>query len=153
MKRSRAYYCTIAALGLILQTGVMAMAGVGSWYLQWTKNGEPKTLVKGGTFMSERDAAVTFLLGTLFLCAGMLSCAALVGQSTHERYYRRRETTKERLLWLQPGKQVIGDQTFDAFAYFDNPGKPLLEYTISTKTPDDTSSTHGILDHISNLRV
>jgi hypothetical protein len=34
------------------------------------------------------------------------------------------------LFWVQPGNQVIGDQTFDSFAYSDK-GKELPSYTIS----------------------
>jgi ankyrin repeat protein len=130
VKRSQTYYFAVATLGFILQAGVMAMAGAGSWHLRWPKD---------RTFMSERDAATTFILGTLFLFVGMLSCAALVGQRTHERYFYRTGTADERLFWLQPGRQVVGDQTFDAFSYFDDPTEPLRAYTTSTKITGRTS--------------
>lgn len=72
---------------------------------------------------------VMFIVGTVVMCAGIWSCAALIGQTTHEVQYKCRapsSTPESRLLWLQPGRRIIGDQNFDSFAYLDNKNDPLL---------------------------
>jgi hypothetical protein len=48
-----------------------------------------------------------------------------------------------RLLWLQPGPQKIGDQSFDPFAYFeDTASNPLRAWTSSRKDLDDKFETY-----------
>src|SRR5262249_31928118 len=79
-------------------------------------------------------------IGTIFMCSGMFWCAALIGESTEERLYRQKDDWKDRtrLFWLQPGNQIVGDETFDAFAYVEDlENKPILEYTTSIKKKTD----------------
>ncbi|KAF2281482.1 uncharacterized protein EI97DRAFT_447446 [Westerdykella ornata] len=84
--------------------------------------------------------------GTVTLCVGIYLCAFVVGESTEERKFRRKQvaptsSAKESLpnfVWLQPGGQRIGDQSFDAFAYFDADA-PLEEYTTSWKALNHTT--------------
>jgi hypothetical protein len=38
---------------------------------------------------------------------------------------------RSHLLWLQPGDEVIGGQSFDAYTYFEDSNKPLRKYVTS----------------------
>lgn len=108
---------TIAIVGLVLQIGVLALAGVGVWNLGWN-------LSEGGGSAARDYAPIMFIVGTTLLCTGMWGCAFLIGQTTQEvRFERKSDTTqggKPRLVWVQPGPQVIGDQSFDSFAYVED---------------------------------
>ncbi len=129
IQRPRWVFYAIAAAGLLLQSSALALAGVGVWVLGWNLNADASS--------AEHDYAPTmFILGTVLMSAGMWSCAALIGQTTHEIRYKRQgqpdDWTSE-LMWLQPGPQVIGDQSFDPFAFFEERGKRLKVWTSSTK--------------------
>lgn len=83
----------------------------------------------------------------------MWSCAALIGQTTHEIRYKRQDqpdTWLSQLMWLQPGPQVIGDQSFDSFAFFEKEGKRLKIWTSSTK---DLSKKYEVHTWIAVLMV
>ncbi len=115
-----------AILGLTLQAGVLVFAVVVSYILKWEKEGEePK-----------RYACPLMIVGTILVCSGIYLCAFLVGQSTEEKIFSRNSTIgdgrRSALYWVQPGGQVIGDQTFDSFCYGDAE-KPLQKYTTSWK--------------------
>ncbi|KAF0644307.1 hypothetical protein FPSE5266_03430 [Fusarium pseudograminearum] len=127
-RRPRWVFVAIALLGFILQGGVLTLAGVGVWMLGWN-------LSDSGSSASKNYAPIMFITGTIVMCGGMFSCAALIGQTTREvRYSREPGTPRSRLLWLQPGPQVIGDQSFDAFAHFENiEEEPLPVWTSSRK--------------------
>jgi ankyrin repeat protein len=161
VKQPPAYFYAVAIIGFVLQGGVIAMAGVLSWKLQWTHDGAPDELVNIATIVSTNREPIAFIIGTVALCTGMFWCAALVGQITEEEFFRRTRIVRSkptspvswfqsllqtkysdsqqrsRLFWLQPGNQVIGDQTFDAFAYAEDPNNPLQEYTTSRKKSRD----------------
>lgn len=130
-------FYTAAAIGFVLQAGVLALAGVGVWILRWNLN-------NAETPASRDYAPIMFIAGTILMCGGMWSCAALIGETTHElRYKRKRESAEQsRLIWLQPGPQVIGDQSFDPFAYFDMEDDPLLHWTSSKKNLDEKFGVH-----------
>jgi ankyrin repeat protein len=106
----------VASIGIILQAGVLALAGVGVWILGWD-------LSEGGGPAARDYAPIMFIAGTILMCAGMWGCAFLIGQTTQEIRFQRKDNKKAeprpRLLWLQPGPQVIGDQSFDPFAYLE----------------------------------
>ncbi|CAG1989694.1 unnamed protein product [Fusarium graminearum] len=125
-------FVLIAILGCLLQGGVVALAGVGVWILGWN-------LSDSRSSDSTNYAPIMFITGTIVMCGGMFWCAALIGQTTHEiRYSRKSGTPRSRLLWLQPGRQVIGDQTFDAFAHLENTkNEPLRVWTSSRKDFDE----------------
>jgi ankyrin repeat protein len=77
------------------------------------------------------------IIGTVFVCSGIYLCAFIVGQSTKEYVFSRaNHEQKDRsiIYWVQPGPQVLGDQTFDSFCYSDGK-KALRQYTTSWKRP------------------
>ncbi|KAK6725213.1 hypothetical protein SNK04_004017 [Fusarium graminearum] len=131
-RRPRWVFVSIAILGFLLQGGVLALAGVGVWMLGWNLGGS-------GSSASTNYAPIMFITGTVVMCGGMFWCAALIGQTTQEvSYARKAGTPQSRLVWLQPGPQVIGDQSFDAFAHFENTEKePLSVWTSSRKDFND----------------
>ncbi|KAK5993521.1 hypothetical protein PT974_06953 [Cladobotryum mycophilum] len=110
----------IAILGFILQAGIIALAGTGVWIFGWNLN--------SGNSASRDYAPIMFITGTVLMCGGTWFCAYLIGETTRERYFQRNDcdpAMRPRLLWLQPGPQVIGDQSFDPFAYFENMHDPI----------------------------
>jgi hypothetical protein len=106
-------FWSIAIIGITLQIGVLALAGVGVWMLGWD--------LSNGRGSARDYAPIMFIVGTTLLCVGMWGCAFLIGQTTQEvRFQRKAISDREpRLLWIQPGPQVVGDQSFDPFAYLD----------------------------------
>ena len=128
-KREGWVFYAVAALGLFLQSGVLVFAAVGVWFLGWNLN--------EASSASRDYAPVMYITGTVLMCAGMWSCAALIGQTTYELRYERTDSLppskRTRLIWLQPGPQVIGDQCFDSFAYFEKTGKDRLEVWTSSR--------------------
>lgn len=119
----------VAAIGFILQAGIVVFAGAAAWLLGWNDT-------KHGSEASRNYAPGIFIVGTISLCLGVCSCAALIDKATHERYFHRKDDDRKDntsiIYWLQPGPQVIGDQTFDSFAYSDAK-KRLQIWTSSTK--------------------
>ncbi|OCL03242.1 hypothetical protein AOQ84DRAFT_419951 [Glonium stellatum] len=116
-----------AVLGFALQAGIVVFAFIAKYILNLKKNGEP---------MRPWSLPLTFT-GSILLCLGMFLCAYLVEQSTSERIFRLKESAKSQPLmyWLQPGGQVVGDQTFDAFSHRDCPA----EYITSWKADQSTN--------------
>ncbi|KFA51966.1 hypothetical protein S40293_09492 [Stachybotrys chartarum IBT 40293] len=133
-------FSVVAIVGFFLQVGVVLLAGVGVWILGWNDDEE-------GTPASRDYPPVMFITGTILMCAGMCCCAALIGETTDERRFERNknDSRESDLYWLQPGKQEVGGQSFDAFAYTTRTtGKDesqanddLLCWTSSTKNFKD----------------
>ncbi|KAL7781395.1 hypothetical protein V8C43DRAFT_327932 [Trichoderma afarasin] len=124
-----AFY-VIALVGFLLQAGILVFAGTAVWLLEWN-------LQKPNSEASRNYAPGIFIAGTVTLCLGVWSCAALIGQTTNEQYYRRSPESSDVLYWIQPGPQVIGDQSFGSFAYSDAKSKDrLMMWTSSTKDFD-----------------
>ena len=137
IKKVSTWFAAIVALfGLVCQVGVLTLAGYGAWRLDWNLHAD-------NTNSSSRDYAPRmFLAGTILLSLGMWSCAAIIGQSTQEICFSRVEGTEgmsSRLIWLQPGQQLIGDQYFDSYLYMENKNEPL-ERWVSSKSRDDLTS-------------
>ncbi|KAJ5401889.1 uncharacterized protein N7487_007785 [Penicillium crustosum] len=123
-KQSTAVSLAIAVVGFLLQVGVLIFAGIATYYLKWDKDGSPP----------ESYACPLVITGTVLVCGGMFNCAFLVGQSTKEDVWHREEnhTANPSMYWIQPGGQIIGDQTFDAFSFTDHENK-LKKYTTSRR--------------------
>lgn len=134
VKLPRYYFYVLAFLGFLLQVGVVVIACVLSWKLQLGQSGEPVEFQNARMAIKRDPTPFMFMMGTISLCIGMFACAYLIGSSTKEDHYRRKKNwkTRSRLYWIQPGNQIVGDQTFDAFAYSES--RDLLDkYVISTK--------------------
>ncbi|CAH0050506.1 unnamed protein product, partial [Clonostachys solani] len=120
----------VAGMGFLMQSGVMLFAGIATYYLKWEKDDKPP---------NSYSCPMTFA-GTILLGIGTFYCAFLVGESTDEQFFMKRDLpspkSKQRpiMIWVQPGGQVLGDQTFDPFCYSDD-GKPLEQYVTSWKKP------------------
>ena len=72
------------------------------------------------------------------MCVGMGCCATLIGNTTQKVTYRRcASDVSSRLIWLQPGGQRIGDQTFDSYVYLESPSRPLQTWMSSKEVPND----------------
>ncbi|KAJ5864173.1 uncharacterized protein N7529_006089 [Penicillium soppii] len=134
-KQSKHVFYAIALLGLCLQVGVLVFAGFATYYLKWGNDDKPP----------ESYACPLVIIGTVLVCGGMFHCAFLIGQSTEEDVWRRQEivTDKSSMYWIQPGGQIIGDQTFDAFSHTDY-DKKLKKYMTSKKKNVSQESKLGI---------
>lgn len=127
VKRPYWIFVVVAVVGCVLQFGVLALAGVGTWVLNWDVGGEE-------TSASRSYAPIMFIAGTLMMCVGMGTCAALIGQTTHKVTFERTASGPlSRLIWIQPGRQTIGDQTFGPYAYLENTDRRLRTWTSSTR--------------------
>ncbi|KAK8124388.1 uncharacterized protein PG998_000147 [Apiospora kogelbergensis] len=128
-RRSPIVFWAVAIAGFLLQTGVLAFAATATYYLRWEKNERPP----------ESYAFPLTLIGTSLLCFGTYLCASLVGERTVERVFIRKGPNPKdmKFCWVQPGGQVIGDQTFDAFCYSPRDTAFLQKYVISQKMPRD----------------
>ncbi|KAJ3495286.1 hypothetical protein NLG97_g3499 [Lecanicillium saksenae] len=124
----------VALLGFVLQTGLVVLAAVGAWKLGWAVN-------QTGSPSSRNYAPIMYIIGTALMSTGMWGCAAVIGQTTDEVQYKRKQSQSDeakgraQLFWLQPGPQFIGDQCFNSFAYTED--EPLPIWTSSTKLSGD----------------
>ncbi|KAK3341869.1 hypothetical protein B0T25DRAFT_511306 [Lasiosphaeria hispida] len=133
VKPPRYVFWIVATIGVLLQTGVLVLAAVDAGEEGGDAEATPETLI--------RDS-ILFIVGTTFMCLGMGVCAALIGRTTREFTDPKRQPEKERLLWLQPGNQKIGDQTFDCYAIFETRKRPVNQYLISTMDDKRRESMH-----------
>ncbi|WYZ35802.1 hypothetical protein EsH8_X_000449 [Colletotrichum jinshuiense] len=134
-----------AGFSFLAQVTVLLFGGlVTAW--RWEKEGEtPPTW-----------AFPLMVIGTILLCGGMFLCAFLIENSTKERVFRRSPDNKTKgensgygnsgggnnisstsvIYVVQPGNQIIGDQTFDSFLYdnsINDSSQPEKYYTTSWK--------------------
>jgi ankyrin repeat protein len=123
-KQPKHVFFAIALDGLVLQVGVLVFASVATYYLKWGNNDNPP----------ESYACPLVIIGTVLVCGGMFHCAFLIGESTKEEVWCRQEDSEDRssMYWIQPGGQIIGDQTFDAFSHTDCDNK-LKKYMTSRR--------------------
>uniref|UniRef100_L2GAW4 Ankyrin repeat domain-containing protein 28 n=1 Tax=Colletotrichum fructicola (strain Nara gc5) TaxID=1213859 RepID=L2GAW4_COLFN len=124
-------FCLIALVGLILQAGVLVVAGVGVWVFGWNLN-DSKTA-------STNYAPTIFIIGTVLICGGMCTCITIIGKATTKVRCKRVTSVtgspKTSLIWLQP-QQVIADQSFDSCALIEDDEKRLKVWSSSIKTWD-----------------
>lgn len=123
-------FSLVALIGLVFQAGLVVLAGFGAWKWDWG--------ISQSFDSSSKDYAPRmFISGTALLCLGMFGCAAIVGQATSEVTYKRQKSSasSSRLIWLQPGPQFVGDQSFDAFVHLEDRSKPLESWISSRKEP------------------
>jgi hypothetical protein len=97
-----------AAIGIILQSSVLALAGVVTYRLKLRVNDSNPT----------KYGFPIMVVGNVLLSVGIFLCAFLIGESTEERIFKRKfldEKNREaqtRMIWLQPGGQLMGDQSY-----------------------------------------
>ncbi|KAK5659018.1 hypothetical protein OQA88_1105 [Cercophora sp. LCS_1] len=129
-------FWAVATIGVVLQTGVLVLAAVDAVGLLSAAQEAVDPLTRREeeepTGPPEHRDSILFIAGTALMCFGMGSCAALIGRTTREFVDPGREPEKERLVWLQPGGQKIGDQTFDSYSIFETAKRPVERYVIST---------------------
>ncbi|KAF3066896.1 putative ankyrin repeat protein [Trichoderma lentiforme] len=121
-RKHDAVFWTVAMIGMVLQVGVLVFAVLVTYYFRWDKDGS----------RPESYACPLTITGTVLLCGGVFLCAFLVGESTKEQIFQRKQDDRGTLYWVQPGGQVLGDQVFDAFCCSDR-DEPLREYITSWK--------------------
>ncbi|OAA55743.1 Ankyrin repeat-containing domain protein [Cordyceps fumosorosea ARSEF 2679] len=127
-KHSLIVYWGAAVVGFVLQASVLWFGALTTYRWRWKKNDA----------YAPDWAFPMMVFGTVLQCAGMFWCAYLIEASTKERVFRRHQETDQpsssAIFVVQPGNQVIGDQTFDSFSYNDS-GNRMKEYTTSWKDP------------------
>jgi hypothetical protein len=129
VKPPRYVFWIVATIGVTLQTGVLVLAALDpAGFLEKEASAEEDTTPDSALV---RDSLL-FIIGTVLMCLGMGACAALIGRTTREFVDTKREPERERLLWLQPGNQKIGDQSFGCYAIFETRRRPVARYMIST---------------------
>ncbi|KAL7812129.1 hypothetical protein V8C44DRAFT_329801 [Trichoderma aethiopicum] len=133
VKRSSYVYIMAATFGFLAQVSVIVLAAIVKYTLKWKKN--ENTI--------DPWAFPFVLAGTICVCLGMYLCATLVNDSTKERVFERKDDLSSQnaspsptLYVVQPGNQVVGDQTFDPFLIF----KPTNSYITSWKAPSSANS-------------
>lgn len=130
----------VALTGLVLQSGIIILAGSGAWKLGWSKN-------QTDSETSKDYAPRMFIAGSILLCLGMWGCAALIGQATQEVRFKRNKQgsgRKSRLIWLQPGPQLVGEQSFDPSSYFESKKQPIEYWVSSRKRKGSERSFEGL---------
>jgi ankyrin repeat protein len=127
-KRSRHIMWLSATVGFLAQVSVLIVGFLVTYTWRWTKDDN----------LPPPWAFPLMSLGTVLLCGGMFSCAFLVERITKERVFRK-SGGPATLHVVQPGNQIIGDQTFDSFSV----AASLKEYTTSWKIPQHPSATRG----------
>jgi hypothetical protein len=121
-KRSRHVMWLSAMVGFLAQASVLVVGFLVTYRWAWTKDDS----------LPPPWAFPLMSLGTMF------SCALLVERSTRERVFRK-SGGPATLHVVQPGNQIIGDQTFDSFSV----AASLQEYTTSWKTPQHPATGRG----------
>ncbi|KAL6810074.1 hypothetical protein J3E69DRAFT_378005 [Trichoderma sp. SZMC 28015] len=132
VKRSSFVYIGAALVGFLAQISVLVLSAIITYKLHWKKNGN-----------SIDPWAFPFIfVGTMSVCFGMFLCATLVNDSTKERVFEWKHESKKSsstLYVVQPGTQVVGDQTFDPFLF----SKPIKRYMTSWKVAQTSDSSPG----------
>ncbi|KAG8407339.1 hypothetical protein J3458_020821 [Metarhizium acridum] len=128
IKRPKPWVVSLAALnGLVLQAGIIIPAGFGAWRLGWNKYHPDNA--------TARDyASRKFIAGSLLLYWGWGGAS---GQKT-------------RLIWLQPGLQLVGKQSFDPSSFFESEKQPL-EYWVSSRKRKGSERLFEVLTFLAVL--
>ncbi|KAK6538521.1 hypothetical protein TWF694_010101 [Orbilia ellipsospora] len=117
----------IAIFGFLLQSSFFGYATWASYYApELWENGKPP----------QKWAFPLATIGTGLLVIGMGLCAMLIERRTDERKFENSATSGTMMFWLQPGGQSVGDQIFNAFAYWE----PKSKYVTSWRVEGDTST-------------
>lgn len=118
-KLGRAEIICVAAVGTIIQIGVLVFCGFitlhSSIAPQFPKNNRP----------AQGYALPCTIGGTILLTIGILVCGIVVEQSTTETYFKANKQYSIYLVWLQKGS-TVNDQDFKPFAIFPTNERPYI---------------------------
>lgn len=120
-KLGRGELYLVAAIGTLLQLGVLVFSGFTAYHpqfrLEWLKNDMPVA-----DYAYPCNAT-----GTLLLVVGMLICSYVVESSTMEDSYRpaQSEGREARVVWLQRSG-TVNDQRFESFAVYPQEASELI---------------------------
>jgi len=106
-----------AALGILLQSGVIAFQAIVYYYLKWRTE---STIVEKYAFPLACSGLVT-------MCTGVFICSSVIERSTKEIVWlpadrTRREKKRFKLMWIQRGKP---QQSLESFAIYREPDNHL----------------------------
>ncbi|KAJ5377374.1 uncharacterized protein N7496_004783 [Penicillium cataractarum] len=104
-RRDQFWFHCAAILGALLQLGVLSYAALTVFLF-------PGSFKKDGKAVPSY-AFPFYIVGTTFLFMGMLCCAIIIERSSEEYHFKPNKPSN--IFWLQPGKQNVGDQVFNAF--------------------------------------
>ncbi|KAK5651448.1 hypothetical protein OQA88_12455 [Cercophora sp. LCS_1] len=130
----------VAALGIILQLGVVVFSGFTTYRLTLAEDENP----------IDGYALPCTAIGTLLLVAGILACAYVVETSTTESRYRPAAGKTARIVWLQRSG-TVNDQAFEPFAIFPESAQPLITTSRRAREPKYVAATIGTIVSISGF--
>lgn len=110
--RSPVQMASLIIVGIIVQGAVLVLAAVSQYNLHLPKN---DSSITGYAFP-------VFLFETMILAVGVFLCATVVDTTTVEKSWKP-NNPKIRVVWLQQGGHMVGDQTFESFARIHTTGK------------------------------
>ncbi|KAJ5396665.1 hypothetical protein N7509_004778 [Penicillium cosmopolitanum] len=129
-RRHPRWFKCAAILGAIMQIGVIIYAAITVFLFPGDFEKDDKPVAS--------YAFPFYVVGTTLLFAGMLFCAIIIERSS-KQYYIKPNKPNNKIYWLQPGNQHVGDQVFGAFmAVRQGPESSMsegLEYIKSTRFP------------------
>lgn len=135
--RSQGWFYAAIVLGSVLQSAVLAWAGLSR-----------PVLSLGKSKVEDAYAAPMTVIGTVLLSFGVGLSACLIKRSTDKRVFRRTPQTetnyRSKVFWIQPGPQYVGDQPFDSFIYTHEKGA-FDQYTTSWRAQRSAPIPHVFL--------
>ncbi|KAF8462254.1 hypothetical protein BDZ91DRAFT_797276 [Kalaharituber pfeilii] len=133
-----------AAIGVLLQTGVLVFDGFATYYWQWSK---------GGATVARYAFPLT-LIGTMLLVVGIYLCAHIIETSTKELEWVPENSwycNPLRVLWVQR-HQTVGDQAFQSFAIYAPIGARRKHLMTSHRLPQ-SNKLHKLTWFATSLSV
>ncbi|KAL4948624.1 hypothetical protein BDW69DRAFT_176101 [Aspergillus filifer] len=122
-RRGIGWFWAAAAIGVLLQGGTVVYAAMTVF--------TPILIFGNDNDTADDYALPLYVFGSTSLSLGMFLCAFLIERSSRESYIYSAIPSK--LYWLQPGRQIIGDQDFGAFLAVDE--GPEIRYIKSVRRP------------------
>ena len=114
-----------AILGIVLQTTVLIVAGLTTFYPHWRRQ-----------FPVQLYEFYCIAVGTSLLTSGLIICASVVEQRTQKEIYRTDDGKKVSILWVQRG-HTDTDQSFDPYIFGADQDR-IWTSRLATKDPTST---------------
>ena len=95
-----------------------------------------------------------FATGTGLILFGMYLCAYIIERASNEIYFQQKEGAPRgnRVFWVQPGGQKVGDQEFDAFIGWKDGTEDGGEFIRSVRDRTDVEN-HSMITPIARLWI